>query len=115
MKSIFVGGTEVPVKATGFTTILFKRFTGNDLMSVLTAKDREAEKINDVLSLFYCMSVQAREETIGGMLNAVTDTNDYYEFLNRFESRHLYSQEVLTAVITTWVSSTDSKSTAKNG
>lgn len=115
MKSIFVGAEEVPVKATGFTTILFKRFTGNDLMSVLTDKERESEKINDVLALFYCMSVQAKEETIGAMLNKVTDTNDYYEFLNRFESRDLYSQDVLTAVITTWVSSTDSKSKAKNG
>jgi hypothetical protein len=115
MKSIFVGGTEVPVKATGFTTILFKRFTGTDLMSVLSDKGREAEKINDVLALFYCMSVQAQEEKIGEMLNRVSDVTDYYEFLNRFNSQALYSQEVLTAVITTWVSSSEQSSKAKNG
>lgn len=114
MKKIYVGTKEVPVKATGFTTILFKRFTGNDLMSVLTDKAREAEKINDVLCLFYCLHIQAEESTIGAMLNRVADVTDYYEFLNSFESKDLYSADVITAVVTAWVDSTQSTSTSKN-
>lgn len=114
MKKIFVGSKEVEVKATGFTTILFKRFTGNDLMQVLTDKSREAEKINDVLSLFYCLHVQAEESTIGAMLNRVADVQDFYEFLNSFEAKDLYTADVITAVITTWVDSTQTTSTSKN-
>lgn len=114
MKKIYVGGIEVPVKATGFTTVLFKRFTGNDLMSVLSDKTRTGEKINDVLSLFYCMSIQAKALSIGQMLNEVEDITGYYEFLNKFESKDLYGQDVMTAVITTWISSTEQTSTAKN-
>lgn len=114
MKSIIVGGKEVPIRATGFTTILFKRFTGNDLMSVLTDITREAEKINDVMSLFYCMNVQAKTDKIGDMLNKVSDVIDYYEFLNQFESKDLYSENVMTAIMTAWIESSKQSSTAKN-
>lgn len=115
MKSIFVGGTEVPVKATGFTTILFKRFTGNDLMSVLSDKTRTGEKINDVLSLFYCMNIQSKELSIGQMFNEVENITGYYEFLNNFESKDLYDEAVIKAIISTWIVSTEQTSTAKNG
>lgn len=114
MKKIYVGGKEVPIKATGFTTILFKRFTGNDLMAMLTDKSREAEKINDVLSLFYCMNVQAREESIGDMLNAVSDVTDYYEFLNGFESKDLYAEKTMTAIVEAWIQSSKQSSEPKN-
>ena len=114
MKKIYVGGVEVPVKATGFTTVLFKRFTGNDLMSVLSDKSRVGEKINDVLALFYCMSIQSKDLSIGQMLNEVENITGYYEFLNKFESTDLYGPDVMTAVINTWISSSEQSSTAKN-
>lgn len=115
MKKIYVGAEEVPVKATGFTTILFKRFTGSDLMSTITDKSRTAEKINDVLSLFYCMNVQATEDKIGDMLNKVADINSYYEFLNRFDSKDLYSEKTMMAIVSTWIESSNPTSETKNG
>jgi len=114
MKKIYVGGVEVPVKATGFTTVLFKRFTGNDLMSVLSDKTRVGEKINDVLALFYCMNIQSKDLSIGQMLNEVENITGYYEFLNKFESTDLYGPDVMAAVINTWISSSEQSSTAKN-
>lgn len=114
MKKIYVGGKEVPIKATGFTTILFKRFTGNDLMSVLADTSRAAEKINDVLSLFYCMNVQAREENIGDMFNVVSDVTDYYEFLNGLESKDLYAEKTMTAIMQAWIQSSQQSSEPKN-
>lgn len=115
MKKICVGAEEVPVRATGFTTVLFKRFTGNDLMSSITDKTKSTEKINDVLSLFYCMNVQATENRIGDMFNKVADINDYYEFLNRFDSKDLYSETTMMAIVSTWIESSSPTSEAKNG
>ena len=60
------------------------------------------------------MSIQAKDLSIGQMLNEVEDITGYYEFLNKFESKDLYGQDVMTAVITTWISSTEQTSTAKN-
>jgi hypothetical protein len=114
MKQIIVGEQSVPVKATGFTTILFKRFTGKDLFGTLTDTSNGAEKINDVLALFYCMNVQTKCSTVGEMLNTVENENSYYEFLNSFESKDLYSEAVLKEVITTWVASTKTVSNSKN-
>ncbi len=115
MKTIYIGNVEVPVRATGFTTVLFKRFTGNDLLSTLADNTRAEEKINDVLSLFFCINVQATTEKIGEMFNIVDDINNYYEFLNKFDSKDLYDPKTIGLIMGVWVKAAESKSDAKNG
>lgn len=114
MKEIYVGSQSVPVKATGFTAILYKRMLGKDLFSTLTDKTEDASKINDILVLFYIMNLQAKNGTVGEMLNTVSKEDGYYDFLNQFESKDLYSPSVMTAIVTTWIQSTTTSSEPKN-
>ena len=110
-------GDPVIISATALTPIAFKHTFGEDMLKTLAAfceaNDVRYFLIDACGKMAFIMAAQAANETNFEAVMSLT-INDYYKFLNGFNSDAFTNEQTQVTVIGTWFNNADVIEKAKN-
>ena len=110
-------GDPVIISATALTPIAFKHTFGEDMLKTLAAIHKgetdKAEMIDACGKMAFIMAAQAANENNFEAVMSLT-INDYYKFLNGFNSDAFTNEQTQVTVIGTWFNNADVIEKAKN-
>lgn len=86
MKTIVIGGREVPMLRNALSPVIYRRIFHKDSLAQMNNIEKSEEPSGDVIDLYgeiaFVMAMQAAKQL--GELKLITES-DYYNWLNQFE------------------------------